>query len=79
MRYGSFESLAMDMLEHGWKIEPNAFTKNEYEISFFDDYGEKVENGDEIIFSRYGEKIKLPLEDLDIDLSIGKISIFMEG
>ena len=35
--------------------------------------------GDEIIFSRYGEKIKLPLEDLDIDLSIGKISIFMEG
>ena len=78
MKYNSIEDMVINLLEDGWTMEPNAFVKNGYEISFFDEFGDKPDGGEEIILRRYDREIRIPLSDFEYHPCTGLISISVE-
>ena len=73
MIYDNINKLALALLDAEWNLKPNGVTKGEYEIDFFNDYGDSL-RGD-IIIKRYGDGIRVPLSKVNVREFLNTIEI----
>ena len=73
MVYTDINYLASSLLSAGWSLKPNGVTKGEYEIDFFNDYGDSLKG--DVIIRRYGDGIRVPLSKVNVREFLNKIEI----